>query len=57
VYSLSDAASRVSIDLRCSVPVEGRRLCRELEPWFAEAGSMVDAARDKSGWFVRAHRA
>jgi SAM-dependent methyltransferase len=41
---------------RLSAPVEFRYLWRDLEPWFAEAGLVVDAARDETGWFVLAHR-
>jgi SAM-dependent methyltransferase len=42
---------------RLSAPVEHRYVWAELEPWFAEAGLVVDAARDETGWFVVAHRA
>jgi SAM-dependent methyltransferase len=42
---------------RLSAPVEHRYVWAELEPWFAEAGLVVDAARDETGWFVLAHRA
>ncbi len=41
---------------RLSAPVENRYTWSELEPWFAEAGLVVDAARDETGWFVLAHR-
>ncbi|HXQ43253.1 MAG TPA: class I SAM-dependent methyltransferase [Acidimicrobiales bacterium] len=41
---------------RLSAPVEHRYVWSELEPWFAEAGLTVDAARDEAGWFVVAHR-
>ena len=41
---------------RLSAPVEHRYVWRELEPWFAQAGLVVDAARDETGWFVLAHR-
>jgi len=41
---------------RLSAPVEHRYTWAELEPWFAEAGLVVDAARDDTGWFVLAHR-
>jgi len=40
---------------RLSAPVEHRYLWEELAPWFAEAGLVVDAARDEAGWFVLAH--
>lgn len=42
---------------RLSAPVEHRYIWAELEPWFADAGLVVDAARDETGWFVLAHRA
>jgi len=42
---------------RLSAPVEHRYVWAELEPWFADAGLVVDAARDQAGWFVTAHRA
>jgi len=42
---------------RLSAPVEHRYVWAELEPWFAEAGLVVDAARDQTGWFITAHRA
>lgn len=41
---------------RLSAPVEHRYTWSELEPWFADAGLVVDAARDETGWFVLAHR-
>jgi hypothetical protein len=41
---------------RLSAPVEHRYTWAELEPWFADAGLIVDAARDETGWFVLAHR-
>jgi SAM-dependent methyltransferase len=41
---------------RLSAPVEYRYTWSELEPWFSEAGLLVDAARDETGWFVLAHR-
>jgi SAM-dependent methyltransferase len=41
---------------RLSAPVEHRYVWSELEPWFAEAGLVVDAARDQTGWFITAHR-
>ncbi len=41
---------------RLSAPVEHRYVWSELEPWFAEEGLVVDAARDEAGWFVLAHR-
>jgi hypothetical protein len=41
---------------RLSAPVEHRYVWAELEPWFAGAGLVVDAARDETGWFVLAHR-
>jgi len=42
---------------RLSAPVEHRYIWAELEPWFADAGLVVDAARDETGWFVLSHRA
>jgi len=42
---------------RLSAPVEHRYVWEDLAPWFAEAGLVVDAARDETGWFVLAHRA
>ncbi len=42
---------------RLSAPVEHRYIWAELEPWFSDAGLVVDAARDETGWFVLAHRA
>ncbi len=41
---------------RLSAPVEHRYVWTELAPWFDEAGLVVDAARDETGWFVLAHR-
>ena len=41
---------------RLSAPVEHRFVWSELAPWFDEAGLVVDAARDESGWFIVAHR-
>jgi len=41
---------------RLSAPVEHRYVWSELAPWFADAGLVVDAARDETGWFVLAHR-
>ncbi len=41
---------------RLSAPVEHRYTWSELEPWFADAGLVVDAARDDTGWFVLCHR-
>jgi SAM-dependent methyltransferase len=41
---------------RLSAPVEHRYVWKELAPWFADAGLVVDAARDETGWFVLAHR-
>ncbi len=41
---------------RLSAPVEHRYVRSELAPWFADAGLVVDAARDETGWFVLAHR-
>jgi hypothetical protein len=29
----------------------------DIGPWLAEAGLVVDRARDQTGWFVLAHRA
>ena len=42
---------------RLSAPVEHRYIWAELEPWFTDAGLVVDTARDETGWFVLAHRA
>jgi len=41
---------------RLSAPVEHRYVWSELAPWFEESGLVVDAARDRAGWFVLAHR-
>jgi hypothetical protein len=41
---------------RLSAPVENRYVWEELAPWFEEAGLVVDAARDDTGWFVLAHK-
>jgi SAM-dependent methyltransferase len=41
---------------RLSAPVEHRYVWADLAPWFEEAGLVVDAARDDTGWFVLAHR-
>jgi hypothetical protein len=41
---------------RLSAPVEHRYLWEDLAPWFEEAGLVVDAARDETGWFILAHR-
>ena len=41
---------------RLSAPVEHRYVWSELEPWFADAGLVVEAARDETGWFVVARR-
>lgn len=41
---------------RLSAPVEHRYVWSELERWFRDAGLVVDAARDETGWFVLAHR-
>ncbi len=41
---------------RLSAPVEYRYTWAELEPWFEDAGLVVDSARDETGWFVLAHR-
>jgi SAM-dependent methyltransferase len=41
---------------RLSAPVEFRYVWADLEPWFADAGLVVDAARDETGWFIVAHR-
>jgi len=47
-----------SLDLdtfdRLSAPVEYRYRWDELEPWFAEEGLEVVAAREEAGWFVLA---
>jgi SAM-dependent methyltransferase len=41
---------------RLSAPVEYRYVWKELEQWFADAGLIVDAARDETGWFIVAHK-
>jgi SAM-dependent methyltransferase len=41
---------------RLSAPIEHRYVWEDLAPWFEEAGLVVDAARDETGWFVLAHR-
>jgi SAM-dependent methyltransferase len=41
---------------RLSAPVEHRFVWADLAPWFSQAGLVVDAARDETGWFVLAHR-
>jgi SAM-dependent methyltransferase len=41
---------------RLSAPVEHRYVWADLAPWFSQAGMVVDAARDDTGWFVLAHR-
>ncbi len=41
---------------RLSAPIERRYLLSELEPWFASAGMVIDAARDEAGWFIVAHK-
>jgi SAM-dependent methyltransferase len=41
---------------RLSAPVEHRYVWTDLAPWFDDAGLVVDAARDETGWFVLAHR-
>ncbi len=41
---------------RLSAPVEYRYVWEDLRPWFEEAGLVVDAARDETGWFVLAHK-
>jgi hypothetical protein len=41
---------------RLSAPIEHRYVWAELAPWFDQAGLVVEAARDESGWFVVAHR-
>jgi SAM-dependent methyltransferase len=41
---------------RLSAPVEHRYVWKELAPWFADTGMVVDAARDETGWFVLAHK-
>jgi SAM-dependent methyltransferase len=41
---------------RLSAPVEHRYTWAEIEPWFKEAGLVVDSARDETGWFVLSHR-
>jgi SAM-dependent methyltransferase len=41
---------------RLSAPVEHRYVWKDLAPWFADHGMVVDAARDETGWFVLAHK-
>jgi SAM-dependent methyltransferase len=41
---------------RLSAPVENRYVWKDLEKWFSDAGLVVDAARDETGWFIVAHR-
>lgn len=41
---------------RLSAPVENRYVWADLAPWFDDAGLVVDAARDETGWFVLAHK-
>jgi SAM-dependent methyltransferase len=41
---------------RLSAPVEYRYVWEELQHWFLDAGLVVDAARDETGWFVLAHK-
>jgi SAM-dependent methyltransferase len=41
---------------RLSAPVEFRYVWKDLQRWFSDAGLVVDAARDETGWFVLAHR-
>ena len=41
---------------RLSAPVEFRYVWTDLQPWFDEAGMVVDARRDETGWFIVAHR-
>ena len=41
---------------RLSAPVEFRYVWSDLEGWFSDAGLVVDAARDETGWFILAHR-
>lgn len=41
---------------RLSAPLERRYVWAELEPWFAEAGLHVLAAREDAGWFVVAEK-
>jgi SAM-dependent methyltransferase len=41
---------------RLSAPVEHRYVWKDLEPWFRQAGLVVDAARDETGWFILAHK-
>jgi SAM-dependent methyltransferase len=41
---------------RLSAPVEHRYVWADLEPWFADAGLEVEAARDETGWFVLARK-
>ncbi len=41
---------------RLSAPVEHRYVWGELGRGSIEAGLVVDAARDETGWFVLAHR-
>lgn len=41
---------------RLSAPIEHRYVWAELAPWFEQAGLVVEAARDESGWFVVARK-
>ncbi len=41
---------------RLSAPVEHRYVWADLAPWFSQAGLVVDAVRDETGWFILAHR-
>ena len=41
---------------RFSAPSEARYVWPELEPWFAEAGLVVEAAREDAGWYVVARK-
>ncbi len=41
---------------RLSAPVEHRYVWPDLAPWFTDAGLVVEAARDETGWFVLARK-
>ena len=49
-----------SLDLdtfdRLSAPVEHRYTWADLAPWFADAGMVVEASREETGWFVVARK-
>jgi SAM-dependent methyltransferase len=41
---------------RLSAPVEHRYVWEDLRKWYSDAGLVVDAARDETGWFILAHK-